>query len=123
MGINATYDPISPLTAQLSNIGGSRSTDSKHFGGKRLEKMPKGQIGHSESIWTTSVGKYWKSCKTANIGHSKSIQNTSVGKCWKSCKMAKTGYSKSIQTTLVGKYWKSCKTAKLAIPNKFGPLW
>ena len=22
MGINATYDPISPLTAQLSNIGG-----------------------------------------------------------------------------------------------------
>ena len=26
MGINATYDPISPLTAQLSSIGGSRST-------------------------------------------------------------------------------------------------
>ena len=29
-GINATYDPISPLTAQLSNIGGSRSTNSVH---------------------------------------------------------------------------------------------
>ena len=28
------------------------------------------KIGHSESIWTTSVGKYWKSCKTAKIGHS-----------------------------------------------------
>ena len=46
-------------------------TISEHFGGKRLEKMPKGQIGHSESIWTTSVEKYWKSCKTAKIGHSK----------------------------------------------------
>ena len=28
------------------------------------------KIGHSELIWTTLVGKYWKSCKTAKIGHS-----------------------------------------------------
>ena len=28
------------------------------------------KIAHSESIWTTSVGKYWKSWKTAEIGHS-----------------------------------------------------
>ena len=38
------------------------------------------KIGHSESIWTTSVGTYWKSCKTAKIGHSESIWITSVGK-------------------------------------------
>ena len=38
------------------------------------------KIGHSESIWTTSVGKYWKSWKTAKIGHSESIWITSVGK-------------------------------------------
>ena len=43
-----------------------------------------GKTGHSESIWTTSVGKYWKSCKMAKIGHSESIQTTSVGKYWKS---------------------------------------
>ena len=40
------------------------------------------KIGHSKSIWTTLIGKYWKSCKTAKIGHSKLIQNTSVGKYW-----------------------------------------
>ena len=28
------------------------------------------KIGHSELSWTTLVGKYWKSCKTAKIGHS-----------------------------------------------------
>ena len=33
-------------------------------------------IGHSESISTTSVGKYWKSCKMAKIGHSESIWTT-----------------------------------------------
>ena len=34
------------------------------------------KIDHSESIQTTSVGKYWKSCKNAKIGHSESIQIT-----------------------------------------------
>ena len=57
-----------------------------------------GKISCSESIWTTLVGKYWKSCKTAKIGHSKSIQTTFVGKYWKSCKMAKIGHSESILT-------------------------
>ena len=32
-----------------------------------------GKISCSESIWTTLVGKYWKSCKMAKIGHSESI--------------------------------------------------
>ena len=31
MGINTTYDPISPLTVQLSNIGGSRSNITTHI--------------------------------------------------------------------------------------------
>ena len=48
--------------------------------------------GHSESIQTTLVGKYWK---TAKICHSESIQVTSVGKYWKSCKMSKIGHSES----------------------------
>ena len=61
--------------------------------------MPKGQIGHSESNQTTSVGKYWKSCKMAKIGHSESV--------W---------------TTLVGKYWKIPKQPKLVILNQFKPL-
>ena len=74
-------------------------TISEHFGGKRLEKMPKGQIGHSESIWTTSVGK-WISCKTGKIGHSKSIQTTSLGNIIKVAK------------------W-----AKLAVLNQFGLHW
>ena len=42
-----------------------------------------GKTGHSESIWITLVGKYWKSWKTAKIGHSESIWTTSVGKYWK----------------------------------------
>ena len=76
-------------------------TISEHFHGKRLEKMPKGQIGHSESIQTTLVGKYWKSCKTAKIGHSESI--------W---------------TTLVGEnIGKVAKQSKLVVQNEFGPLW
>ena len=29
------------------------------------------KIDHSESIQTTSVGKYLKSCKMAKIGHTK----------------------------------------------------
>ena len=31
MGINATYDPISPLTVPLSNIGGSRLNIMTHI--------------------------------------------------------------------------------------------
>ena len=58
----------------------------------------------------------------AKIGHSQSIRTTLVRKYWKSCKTVKIGHSKSIWTTLVGKYWKSCKMAKLAILNQFGPL-
>ena len=42
------------------------------------------KIGHSESIWTTSVGKYWKGGKMAKIGHSELFWTTSVGKYWKS---------------------------------------
>ena len=51
-------------------------------------------------MWTTLVGKYWKSCKTAKISHSESIQTTSLGK-----------------------YYKVAKWAKLAVLNQFGPLW
>ena len=69
-------------------------TISEHFGGKRLEKMPKVQFGHSKLICTTSVGKYCKSCKTAKFGHSESIWTTLVGKYCKSCKTAQIGYSK-----------------------------
>ena len=58
----------------------------------------------------------------AKIGHSKSIQTTLVRKYWKSCKTVKTDHSESIRTTLVGKYWKSLKKAKLANLNPFGPL-
>ena len=74
-------------------------------------------IGHSESIWTTLIGKYRKSCKMAKIGHSKSILTSLVGKCWKSCKSAKIGHSGSIWTTSVGKYWKSCKTTYSCAKN------
>ena len=56
----------------------------------------------------------------AKIGHSKSIQTTLVGKYWKSSKI---GHSKSIQTTLVGKYGKVGKQPKLAVQNELGPLW
>ena len=58
------------------------------------------KIAHSELFWTTSVGKFWKSCKIAKIGHSELIQTTSVGK-----------------------YGKVAKWPKLAILNCFGPLW
>ena len=47
---------------------------------KLLEKLQMAKTCHSESIWTTLVGKYWKSCKTAKIGHSESIWTISVGK-------------------------------------------
>ena len=57
------------------------------------------KIAHSESIWTTSVGKYWKSCKMAKIGHSELF--------W---------------TTLVGNIGKVAKWPKLAILNQFRPL-
>ena len=43
-----------------------------------------GKTGHSESIWITLVGKYWKSCKMAKIAHSELFWTTSVGKYWKS---------------------------------------
>ena len=59
----------------------------------------------------------------AKIDHSESIQTTSVGKYWKSCKMAKIGHSELIWTTSVGKYWKVAKWLKLAILNQFQPLW
>ena len=39
-------------------------TISEHFG---LVKMPKGQIGHSESIWTTLVRKYLKVAKLQKL--------------------------------------------------------
>ena len=38
-----------------------------------------GKTGHSESIWITLVGKYWKSGKMAKIGHSELFWTTSVG--------------------------------------------
>ena len=57
------------------------------------------KIGHSESIWTTPVGKYWKSCKMAKIGHSELFWTTSVGN--------------------IGKV---AKCLKLAILNQFRPL-
>ena len=56
----------------------------------------------------------------AKIGHSKSIQTTVVEKYWKSFKIA---CSESIMTTLVGKYWKSCKTTKIGCSDQLGPLW
>ena len=57
------------------------------------------KIGHSESVQTTLVGKYWKNCKTVKIGHSGSIWTTLVGKHWKSCKAIKIGHSESMWTT------------------------
>ena len=50
-------------------------------------------------------------------GHSESIQTTSVGKYWKSCKMAKIAHSELFWTTLVGKVLE-----KLTILNQFRPL-
>ena len=53
------------------------------FGPLQLEnigKLETAKIGHSESIWITSVGKYWKSCKMSKIGHPESIWITSIGK-------------------------------------------
>ena len=41
------------------------------------------KISHSESIWTISVEKYWKSYKMAKIGHYELIPTTLVGKYWK----------------------------------------
>ena len=58
-----------------------------------------GKTGHSESIWITLVGKYWKSCKMAKIAHSELF--------W---------------TTLVGNIGKVAKWPKLAILNQFRPL-
>ena len=65
------------------------------------------EIGHSESIWTILVGKYWKTYKMFKIGHSESIWTTSVGKYWKSCKTAKINilllkWSELIQN---GQFW------------------
>ena len=80
------------------------------------------KIDHSKSIWTTSVGKYWKSWRTAKIGHSESIQTTSVGKYWKSCKMAKIDHSESIQTIQLENIGKVTKQPKLTILNQFRPF-
>ena len=77
--------------------------------GKYWKSCKTAKIGYSESIQTTLVGKYWKSCKTAKIGHSESL----VRKYRKSCKMTEIGHSESICTTLVRKYWNSCKTVKI----------
>ena len=51
-----------------------------HFGWKRWEKIQNGQIWHSESFWTTLVGKDWKKYKLAKIGHSESLWTNLVGK-------------------------------------------
>ena len=63
-----------------------------HIGGKRC-KM--GEIGHSKSLYTTSVGKDWKHCETGKIGHSESFSTASVGKDWKSGETGKIGHSES----------------------------
>ena len=72
-----------------------------------------GKTGHSESIWITLVGKYWKSCKMAKIAHSELFWTTLVRKYWKSWKTAKIGHSES-----GGKYWK----IQIA-HSQFRPLW
>ena len=48
-----------------------------------------GKTGHSESIWITLVGKYWKSCKMAKIAHSELFWTTSVGNIGKVAKWLK----------------------------------
>ena len=82
--------------------------------------MPKGQIGHSESIWTTSVvkntGKVAKQPKLAIPNQFR----THLKEILENLQIAKIGHSKSIQTTSVGKV---AKLPKLAISNQFGLLW
>ena len=74
------------------------------------------KISHSESVQTTSVGKYFKSSKTAKIGHSESIWTTLIGKYWKSCKTVNSDhFGRKILE-------KVAKWPKLAILNQFRPL-
>ena len=49
----------------------------------KVQKQPK------LAIPNPSVGKYWKSYKIAKIGHSESIWTTLIGKCWKVAKWPK----------------------------------
>ena len=58
----------------------------------------------------------------AKIDHSQSIQTPSVGKYWKSWKTAKIDHSESTWITSVGNIRKVAKCLKLAILNQFGSL-
>ena len=62
---------------------------------KNAEKNGKIKIGHSQSFWTTLVGKDWKKCKIIKIEHSKSFWTTLVGKDWEKCAITKIEHSKS----------------------------
>ena len=44
---------------------------SNHYAGENEEKNGKIKIGHSESFWTTLVGKDWKMCRMTKIECSK----------------------------------------------------
>ena len=49
------------------------------------------KIRHSESFWTTLVGKDWKKCEMIKIEHSESFWTTLVGKDGKRCRKSKSG--------------------------------
>ena len=54
-----------------------------HFGRKMLKKLQTAKIGHSDSIQTTLVGKYWKSCKQpklAILNQFRTLQYENTGK-------------------------------------------
>ena len=58
------------------------------------------KIGHCESIWTTLVGKYWKSCKQLKLAIPHQFEPLH--------------YENIIKVE---------KWAKLAVLNQFGLLW
>ena len=76
--------------------------------------MEKGEIGYSESYYTTLVGKDWKNCETrklAILSHSQPLQWQKFGKVGK---LAILSHSAPLQWEKIGKV---VKWAKLA------PLW
>ena len=67
------------------------------------------KIGHSQSFWTTLLGKDGKKCEMIKIGHRESIWKILVGKDREKCKMTKIGHSESFGITLWEKIGKSVK--------------
>ena len=78
-----------------------------------------GEIGHSKSFCTISVGKDWKSCKQVKLAiwsHSAPHWWEKIGKV---VKQAKIGCSESFFATPVRKDWKSCKMGEIGHSEPF----